>query len=169
MAFEIIRATTDKDFFDIETNAKIIWNEHYGNILSSSQIKYMLDKFQSFSAMKNQEEDGYQYYILYNDGFVGYFAIQNRFDELFLSKLYILRKHRRKGYSKKVIDFLVDYSTNHNQERITLTVNRENLLAIEAYKHLNFKTVRQKKTDIGNGFYMDDHIMELNIPNGKGQ
>lgn len=171
MAFEVIRAASDKDFYDIETNANIIWKEHYGSILSYSQIEYMLKKFQSFDAMKSQEKQGYQYYILYDNCFVGYCAVKDQGDKLFLSKLYILKEHRRKGYFKRTLSFLSDYARNHNQIAITLTVNRDNLLAIEAYKRSGFKTVRQKKTDIGNGFYMDDHIMERDIPASteKGQ
>jgi len=77
MSFKIKKALCDDDFLTIEKNAGIIWNEHYKNILSKEQIDYMIDKFQSFSAMKNQvEKEGYEYYILYDDCFIGYVGIK---------------------------------------------------------------------------------------------
>ena len=41
-----------------------------------------------------------------------------------------------------------------------LTVNRGNAKAIRAYERNGFKVVRTQVTDIGNGFVMDDYVME---------
>ena len=167
MAFVIRKAECEKDYDIISKNAHIIWNEHYGNILKKEQIDYMLSKFQSSLAIKEQiKKDKYEYYILEDDEVVGYIGIkiQPEDKKLFLSKLYILSNFRRKGYSRKVFTFLKEYASSHNLSGIYLTVNKENLLSIEVYRHFGFITVREKKTDIGGGFYMDDYIMEYEMP-----
>ena len=130
----------------------------------------MLLKFQSEDAVKKQiEAEGYEYYILEDDAFLGYISIkENKEDrKLFLSKLYILSKFRRKGYSRRVFSFLKEYLKAHNLLGITLTVNKENLRSIEVYRHLGFKTIREKKADIGSGFFMDDYIMEYEVKESR--
>lgn len=41
-----------------------------------------------------------------------------------------------------------------------LHVNRENESAIRVYEHLGFVKADTMQTDIGNGFIMDDFVME---------
>ncbi len=45
----------------------------------------------------------------------------------------------------------------------TLTANKRNDPAIEAYRHHGFRIRGPIVTDIGGGFVMDDHRMELDI------
>ena len=47
--------------------------------------------------------------------------------------------------------------------KIRLTVNKYNQYTIDAYNKWGFKTVDSVVTDIGNGFVMDDYIMEYEI------
>ena len=44
-----------------------------------------------------------------------------------------------------------------------LTVNKHNDLGIRAYKAKGFETIDAVETDIGNGFIMDDYIMEKKV------
>ena len=44
-----------------------------------------------------------------------------------------------------------------------LTVNKGNELAIRAYEGTGFETIDAVVTDIGEGFVMDDYIMELRV------
>ena len=46
---------------------------------------------------------------------------------------------------------------------IWLTCNRNNTNTLAVYDHLGFKKIREEKADIGNGFYMDDYILEYEI------
>ena len=45
--------------------------------------------------------------------------------------------------------------------RIVLTVNRYNANSIAVYRHLGFHCIREEKTPIGGGYFMDDYIMAL--------
>ena len=44
-----------------------------------------------------------------------------------------------------------------------LTVNRYNDHTIDVYKHWGFTVAREQCADIGNGFVMDDYVMELEV------
>lgn len=155
---------SEADIQDIACLANEIWHEYFPFILSEEQINYMVDKFQSYSAMKNQiEQEKYHYYkILLEDRLIGYFAVrEDREDNaLFLSKLYIHKSYRGKGYGTDVFVFLKEYCINKNLKKIWLTVNRYNESTIHAYLKRGFIKTDTRVQDIGNGYVMDDYIME---------
>ena len=150
--------------------ASQIWREHYGNLLSGRQIDYMLEKFQSEPAiMEQMERGGYTYYIIYANGggegrtAVGYMGVKFEDKKLFLSKFYILKSYRGKGLGRLGFDFLFDLSAEAELQSVWLTVNKGNLDSIAVYEHLGFVTVREQVADIGEGFVMDDYIMEKRL------
>ena len=77
-----------------------------------------------------------------------------------MSKLYVESGYRRKGIARRVIDFLVKIAKRDGLEKIWLTVNRNNIGSIHAYEHLGFLTARTQVANIGEGYVMDDYIME---------
>lgn len=149
----------------LEKLASEIWNEYWTIILSQSQIDYMLDKFQSYNAIKNQiENERYIYNILeYNEKFLGYFGVSIKEEYLFLSKLYIKKDFRGLGYGKIVFNKIKQIALKNNKKSIRLTVNKNNLNTIKAYEKWGFKTIDAVVTDIGCGFVMDDYIMEFEL------
>ena len=151
---------TPQEMVDISTIASIVWPFAYKNILSQEQIKYMLDKFLSVDAIEKAIEDGYRFVLLIDDDKVkmGFISYKFEDDEIFLSKVYILPNFQNKGLLKEVIANLAQFKQN-----IRLTVNKHNTNAIKAYEHLGFKRIKSVKTDIGNGFYMDDYVMLLEV------
>lgn len=154
---------------DIEKLAKLassIWHEYWPCILSSEQIDYMVDKFQSEHAINNQiKYEDYLYYIIKNDDDVcGYFGISTfHKDYLFLSKLYLKSEYRHLGIGKKSVEFIKQIALDLGYEKIQLTVNKHNTNTINAYLKYGFITIDKVVTDIGNNFVMDDYIMEYKI------
>lgn len=147
-----------RKFIDI---AAKVWHEYFPFLLSEEQIDYMLDKFQSFEAVKKQQNNGYEYYFILKEGeIVGYtvFALEN--DYLFLSKLYFLKGFRGKGFGCKTLEFLKDKAKMYGVEKIKLTVNKYNENSIKAYQKWGFEIVDSKVFDIGEGYVMDDYIMQ---------
>ena len=169
MAVSLNIAASEEKYEIISKKAFEIWNECYSSILTQGQIDYMTSTFQSASYIKNQvENEGYEYYTVY-DGteILGYTAIKKEEKLLFLSKLYIDSKFRGRGIARIIFDFLKEYILRNNLEGIYLTVNKNNHSSINIYKHLGFKIVREEKTDIGNGYFMDDYIMEYKLDNSR--
>lgn len=157
--------TSEADIQAVSDMARIIWREHYGTIISSQQIEYMLDKFQSPSAIVQAVAGGYQYYFIdHNHEHVGYAAINidRAKQEMFLSKIYLLKVHRGQGHAFAAINRLTDICRQHRLTRIWLTVNKSNP-SVAAYEKMGFKIVDSVVSDIGNGFVMDDYRMEKSI------
>ena len=144
--------------------ATSILREHFDPIIGKAQNDYMLEKFQSISAIKEQFKKGYLYYwVKYenkNIGFLGFFPVENK---LYLSKFYLLKEYKRKKISKKMLEFLINYAKDRKLISIYLNINKYNDLATNVYKHLGFVIIREEKNDIGNGYYMDDFVFEYTI------
>ena len=66
---EFVEAVTDEQLHRLADLANEIWHEFFPGIITEEQIDYMLEKFQSFDAMKRQiAEEGYHYKMLFFDG-----------------------------------------------------------------------------------------------------
>ena len=139
-----------------------IWHEYWVGLLSSEQIDYMVEKFQSEKAIKNQiNNEKYEYYfIIYENKNVGYFGISYKKGYLFLSKLYIKRDFRHHGFGTEAFDKIKRIAVDAGYKKIILTVNKYNTNTINAYKKWGLKTIDAVVADIGNGFVRDDFIME---------
>jgi len=154
-------AKTNSDYECIEQLANAIWREHYIPIIGIKQVNYMLDKFQSVYAIASQVESGYNYYILsYDENPVGYLSFIKEKKALFLSKIYILKEFRGNKIGKSAMLFIEDKAKEMNCNSIMLTVNKNNVFSISAYKKLGFLNTGAIVKDIGNGFVMDDYKME---------
>ena len=81
----------------------------------------------------------------------------NRF---FISKIYLLKEHRGRGIAAAVTRFYEQLCRDRGLAAMYLTVNKQNKMAIRAYEKQGFITVDAVETDIGEGFVMDDFIME---------
>lgn len=157
---DIKLAVTDEDIREIALLANVIWHEYFVSLLSEEQIDYMVEKFQSYEALKNAvERDGYKYYMAYNgDDLCGYLGFHDEGDgTVFISKIYVRKDMRRQGIAGKMLDRLkADYP---DARKWYLTVNKYNEGSIAVYKKRGFKTEQDIVTDIGNGFVMDDYVM----------
>ncbi|RCX21685.1 acetyltransferase (GNAT) family protein [Fontibacillus phaseoli] len=156
---------TEDEVSSLVNLASGIWHEYYVSILSNEQIDYMVDKFQSKTAMTDQiQNQGYEYYFMNAHGKnVGYISIKQEEGRLFLSKFYIQKEHRGKGYASQAMEFLVGLCKQRGLGLIWLTVNRYNDDTIAVYSKKGFKAVRTQVADIGNGYVMDDFVMEKEI------
>ncbi|MDR1195989.1 MAG: GNAT family N-acetyltransferase [Endomicrobium sp.] len=162
-----IVAVDSKELINVaEKIAYEIWREHYVSIITREQIEYMLENFQSADIIAKQiSEENYKYFLMKNSegSFEGYFAIVPGEENIFLSKIYVRKSSRKKGYGKKSVLFVKDFAKKNNCKNIFLTVNKNNLNSIEAYKKIGFSIEGEIKQDIGKGFVMDDYKMRLGV------
>lgn len=161
---EFAPVKTEQDINTLCTIADGIWHEYFTPIIGLAQVEYMVDKFQSVPAVTEQLKNGYEYYFMMLEGEpIGYTGIHPEDGTLFLSKLYLKKEHRGKGYARQAMNFLEALTKERGLSKIWLTVNRYNDNTIAAYKAMGLTVAREQKADIGNGFYMDDFVMEKNI------
>lgn len=150
--------------YSVTAVADEIWHEHFPAILSEEQIDYMLEKFLSPEALVEQINSGYQYYLFsFEYTFAGFAAVHKENGSLFLSKLYVHKDFRGKGIASYMFKQFIELCKKNNLDKIWLTCNRMNVHSIDVYRHWGFETVRTEVTDIGNGYVMDDYIMEYKI------
>jgi diamine N-acetyltransferase len=157
--------STSEEIAELSRLASVIWQEYYVSIITLEQIDYMVQKYQSESAITEQiHQQGYEYYFIQRDDSpVGYMSVKQEEGKLFLSKFYIGKEHRGQGYASQALAFLEQLCIEQSMNLIWLTVNRHNESSIAVYEKKGFQTVREQVADIGNGFVMDDFVMEKEI------
>jgi len=163
---EIKRAESRQDAADIANLAERIWTEHYTPIIGIDQVRYMLEKFQSFDKIYGDIISGeFQYFIALCSGIpAGYMSIKTGCGkDIFLSKLYVEKAYRGRGIARKMVNTVKDIGVKGGYDYIWLTVNKNNTGSIEAYKRMGFSIVDKIVTDIGGGFVMDDYKMRLEL------
>ena len=159
-----IEVLTEEQIEIVESLAEEIWTEHYIPIIGKEQVDYMLDRFQSKQSISDQIRSGFLYFLVKEDKqFIGYIGVQQKGDELFLSKIYIKSSERGQGLGKKALHFIERLAKEKGLRKIALTVNKNNRVAIKAYERLGFKNLGSVIQEIGGGFIMDDYKMEKTL------
>lgn len=73
---------------------------------------------------------------------VAYYA--NQKPNIFLSHVHTISAYRGNGYLKRMLDLLIARNRNNGFDTIKLEVNKDNDVAIQAYKKLGF-TIEEEK------------------------
>lgn len=114
----------------------------YENIYFDSSLGYDYLKYQ----IGNLDS----YYILLeddNNNLIGY--IGSTLEEMAeIQNFFVVKNYRGKGYSKLLLQSVIDESIKRNVKSIYLEVNKENLVAISLYLKYGFKVSR-----IREGYY----------------
>lgn len=148
----------------VQNLAKEIWHEHYRSILSTDQIDYMLDLFYSKTAIENDLKSRITWDVLYYDEVpVGYVSCKIEPSKVHLSKIYLKSEMRGKGLGKTMLNRATQIAVNQNINTIYLNVNKNNENSIQFYLNNGFQIQNEGIFDIGNGYVMDDFIMEKHI------
>ena len=160
----IREAVTTEDFELIAGLADTIWREHYTPIIGKGQVDYMLDRFQSTSAIARQVAAGVRYFLMIRqDQPAGYLAFEKQAESLFLSKIYVLKNLRGKGLGAEAMAFVRAQAGAAGCPRISLTVKKLNAGSISAYLRMGFRKGQPIQQDIGGGYIMDDYLMVLEL------
>lgn len=145
------------------------WQEYY-NIININSSDELITFYKNVFIEKNNLNQKYNgIFLLFNkinsiNQLVGFITISNdniegykkiNKNSLFINEIYVLKKYRKLGYGKKIINFAIDYITNLNM-KIYLSV--EKLKLLDYYKKLGF--VEVDNYNLENQKYI---IMEYNI------
>lgn len=144
-----------------------IFPDTYKDIISPSQMSYMLEWMYSPENIKKQiEEEGHVYFIAYNEyEAAGYVSVQPEGKDIFhLQKLYVLPRYQGCGLGKILFKKAMSYihEIHSSSCQMELNVNRHNP-ALGFYERMGMKKIREEDFPIGNGFYMNDYIMGIKI------
>lgn len=161
--FKVLNATTAHIALIRELTFKV-WPQTYAAIISSTQIDYMLEMMYSEASLKKQMEEGCQFLIIYDDDIpVGFASYQEMKPQIFkLHKIYVLPSQQGKGTGKFLLDHIIAEIKSKKAKALQLQVNRHNK-AKSFYERLGFVVIDEKDFDIGNGYFMNDYIMEKKL------
>ena len=168
---EIRKAGAD-DVRIIHDLAQIAFRHTYRDILSPEQMEYMMDWMYAPENIMKQFEDGHVYYVLSCSGLpCGYVSVQREgvdpqgVEVYHLHKIYVLPSCQGEGLGRILFNRTLEHvrAESHGRKaRVELNVNRSNK-AVSFYRHLGMTLLRQGDFHIGNGFYMNDYIMGLDL------
>ena len=161
---KLIKAT-EKDIPLIRDLAKRSWENAYAEILSTEQMEYMLNTMYSEDEISaHLKSPNYHYFLVFDensnvfDGFLGY---ENHYENQTtkLHRIYLVPESKGKGLGKKTLEFLNEKTLESGDNRIILNVNKHNS-AKKFYEAQGYKVYDEGVFDIGNGYVMDDFLME---------
>ena len=156
--------TNSEDIPIIIELTKKIWPVAYGEILSKAQLDYMIDKFYNETALRELIQKGHVFYLAQDDkdnyvGFVSY-EINSEPNKTKIHKIYVLPETQGTGLGRQFFELVKEKAIENHQSAIFLNVNKYNN-AIHFYTKLGFAKVKDEVIDIGNGYVMDDYVMEV--------
>lgn len=162
-----IRSAGQEDIPTIRAIAHATWPVAYRTILSPAQLAYMLDLMYSEAALREQMVRKGHLFLLaeINDvaeGLAGFEHAYNGTDHTRLHKLYTRPQAQGKGVGKALLGDVAERARQAGATLLELNVNRFNP-AKAFYLHQGFRVVRDEVLDIGQGYVMDDHVMELGL------
>ena len=147
----------------IKEIAEKSWRKHYPGIISTEQIEYMLELMYSENELrKHFENPNYHYYLLSEDeNFLGIMGFENHYqkDTTKLHRIYLLEEAKGKGVGKFAINFLKNQAKESGDQIMILNVNKQNP-SYYFYVSQGFKVYEEGVFEIGNGYVMDDYLME---------
>jgi GNAT superfamily N-acetyltransferase len=161
-----ITQATEADLPIIQEIAYQTWPKTFGEILSPTQIDYMLDMMYSLDSLQAQVYNKGHVFLLAkdtdSDEYLGYVSYELNYKGEPLTKIhkiYLLPASQGKGVGRLLIDKVAEVSIGNSNDRLGLNVNRYNK-AVQFYERMGFSVVGQEDIDIGDGFLMEDFVME---------
>ena len=161
-----IKAAALNDLPVIHDLANAIWPHAYGDILSPGQLKYMLDKIHSINSLQNQLLNLHNFIIVLDNvipvGFASFSLREENSSVFHLHKIYVLPNQQGNGTGKMLLEYVANSIKEMGATSLTLNVNRHNK-ARYFYEKYGFTIEQEVNIDIGEGYFMNDYIMELNL------
>ena len=164
--FSIRKATTN-DIPLIHEMAWVVFPHTYKEILTPEQIDYMMEWMYSEDSLhKQMEKDGHIYYLAFKeDEPAGYLSIQPEDEHVFhLQKIYVLPSFQGMKLGKQLFEQAIKAIKEFHPApcQMRLNVNRQNK-ALAFYERMGMVKVDEGDFPIGNGYYMNDFIMGMDI------
>jgi GNAT superfamily N-acetyltransferase len=143
-----------------------IWPITYKEIISGDQIAYMLNWMYALDVLERNFKEGQDFYIAFEGNRpLGFMALEYNYENestVKLQKLYVLPTLHGKGIGRLLVNKAKEVSILKNYKQIVLNVNKQNP-ACQFYLKQGFKVDREEILRIGEGFVMDDYIMNVQL------
>jgi ribosomal protein S18 acetylase RimI-like enzyme len=159
-----LAAITEADFKTLAQLGEKIWRAHYAKIISMAQIMYMLSGRYTPDNLRSylNADDRWLNLLRLGETAVGYcsYSITDAPSEMKLEQLYLLEECRGKGLGFLMLNHVEVQARKLGLKILMLQVNKLNVDSIAFYKKAGFTVREEAAFDIGNGYVMDDYVME---------
>lgn len=162
-----IYTATSSDFPIIQEIAYVTWPHTFRDILSKEQISYMIEMMYSTAALTEQTMQKKHQYLIVKDetknlGYASYELDYKGLSITKIHKIYILPEAQGKGVGKLLMNTITTVAKENRNTSLSLNVNRDNA-AFDFYRNIGFEKVGEENIDIGDGFLMEDFIMNKKL------
>lgn len=156
-----IRKASPEDASLIRDLAYAIWPSAYGNILTQPQLDYMLDRMYNEDVLCEQMQKQIEFIIVEDESQpVGFASFGLEKPAMYkLHKIYVLPSQQGKGTGRFMLDEIEKIIVRRGASSLLLNVNRQNKAKF-FYQKLGFSVIKEEDIDIGNGYFMNDYVME---------
>jgi ribosomal protein S18 acetylase RimI-like enzyme len=158
-------ALTPSRFNELAELAHTVWYQHYPSIISRDQIAYMLNgRYSDEKLLRYIDSNSQWCWLLCEDTrAVGYVscALAPDATQMKLEQLYLIAEVKGQGLGRMMMNHVVELARQKHCNQLWLTVNRNNVDAMAVYNKSGFKVREEAQFDIGNGYIMDDYVLEL--------
>ena len=153
--------------------AREIWYDHYPKIITTAQIEYMLEQRYAAPVVRAEldRSDVWWDKLVVDAELCGFssFFLTEEPGTMKLDKLYVRTRLQRSGYGGLLIARALAQARQQGCRRLILAVNKKNATAIAAYLKHGFQIADAVVKEIGDGFVMDDYVMEKGIESAPGR
>ena len=162
--FQVRRLNTE-DVAPVSALARRVWQSTYSALISQAQIDAMLsDRYAPAHIRAQLADPAHGWWVAHQDlTLVGFAHAMMDPTDCKLDKLYVHPGTQRQGVGRTLLLAIQQWARHQHAGRLWLQVNRGNAQAIAAYLKYGFRIVESRVFDIGNGFVMDDYLMEQRL------
>ena len=149
-----IEKADTRDYRDIQAVARVAFPATYAEILTEGQLAYMMEwMYSTESLLRQMQEEGHTYYIARDEAGtpVGYVSIRPDGEGVF---------HLGRKLFERAVRAVKEM--HPGPCRMELNVNRSNP-ARGFYERMGMRKLREGDFPIGEGYYMNDYIMGIDL------
>ncbi|MBP5640410.1 MAG: GNAT family N-acetyltransferase, partial [Victivallales bacterium] len=158
------------ELFLVRQVADIVWPVTFRKILSEKQIDYMMQMMYAPEVLSHEYDAGVQFHGVFDDDrAIGYFIWGSCNVAPAMAKLhkcYLLTEYQGKGIGSMMLREAKKLAKDAGFSKLRLNVNRHNEKAMKSYFRNGFKVVEMVDNPIGEGFFMNDFVMEAELADG---
>jgi ribosomal protein S18 acetylase RimI-like enzyme len=155
-------------FNSIRDIAQRTWPDAYSEIITTAQLDYMLEMMYSIEALERNLAAGHQFVLAQEDGkYLGFTAYEHGYkgeNRTHIHKIYVLPEAQGKSVGRRLMQFVQKSAAENGSGKVTLNVNRKNKAQF-FYRKLGFDIAETVDIEIGEGYLMEDYVMQLTIDN----
>ena len=147
----------------LRTFAGEVFAAHFSTLLPAAQIEHMITRQFVPDVVRAELARGVRWEWLRgsDDGPFGFLSCGPRDGPGYpLRKVYLAAEVRGLGLGRLMVERVLEHAERAGAEVVRLTVNRRNAGPVAVYRRLGFRVVDEVDVPIGEGFVMDDFVME---------